>query len=95
MKNDLNNEDIMLRDLIMSSAVDISKIDNNYPYPLVWDKNLNFIGHICFEDIESSYQPERLNPEARKGCDSLNFAVMQRERSEEIAPPTNEIGHEK
>ncbi len=32
-------------------------------------------------------QPERLNPEARKGCDSLNFAEMQRGESEEVFPP--------
>ena len=72
MKNDLTDEDLILRDLIMSSVVDVSKIDHGPPYPLVWDKDFNFIGHKVFEDAENSYQPERLNPEARKGCDSLN-----------------------
>ena len=76
MKTDSTNEDLELRNLILSSVVDMSKIDRGPPYPLVWDKDLNFIGHKCFEDTENSYQPERLNPEASKeDVRSLNFTV--------------------
>jgi len=39
------------------------------------------------ETFFSNYQPERLNPEARKGCDSLNSVETQREESEEVLPP--------
>lgn len=32
-------------------------------------------------------QPERLNPEARQGCDSLNSQEIVRGKSEEVSPP--------
>ena len=71
MKDDLEYSDKLLRDLIMSSCVDVSKIDNEPPYPLVWDKDLNFIGHLCFQDDSYSFQPERSEREEgdKKGQD--------------------------
>lgn len=64
----------------------------------------SFEAYEGLEDITNSVyreyldifnQPERLNPEDRFAadgkaiCDSLNFVVTQRERSEEVAPPGN------
>ena len=37
--------------------------------------------------IRINLRPERLNPEARKGYDSLNFVEIQRDQSEEVDPP--------
>jgi hypothetical protein len=47
-------EDSLVRDIMKSSAMDISKIDNDPPYPLVWDKELNFIGHKVIEEMRCS-----------------------------------------
>lgn len=48
----LEKEDILLRDFLNSSVVDVSKIDHGPPYPLVWDKDFNFVGHKVFGDIK-------------------------------------------
>lgn len=47
-------EDSLIRELMKSSAVDISKLDNDPPYPLVWDKDFNFIGHKIIEEMRCS-----------------------------------------
>jgi len=54
-----------------------------------WKQNPNHIPALI-------YQPERLSPEDAiySVCDSLNSVETQRERSEEVAPPTGEVGHE-
>jgi hypothetical protein len=44
-------EDSLIKDLIESSAADFSKLENDSPYPYVWDKDLNFIGHKVIEDM--------------------------------------------
>jgi hypothetical protein len=44
--------DDLLRKMIEDSAIDISKIDNDPPYPLIWDKDFNFIGHKVLEQIK-------------------------------------------
>lgn len=50
----IKREDCLLRDIIISSAVDVSKIKNDPPYPLVWDKDFNFIGHKVFGDLHDN-----------------------------------------
>jgi hypothetical protein len=47
-------EDSLIREMMESSAVDFSKLDNKPPYPLVWDKDLNFVGHKVIEEMRCS-----------------------------------------
>lgn len=47
-------EDFLIRELIENSTVDLSKLKNDPPYPLVWDKDLNFIGHKVIEEMRYS-----------------------------------------
>ena len=47
-------EDSLLRELLENSSVDFSKLKDETPYPLVWDKDLNFIGHKVFKEMRCS-----------------------------------------
>jgi hypothetical protein len=48
------HEDSLIREIMKSSAADFSKLDNDPPYPLVWDKDLNFIGHKIIKELQES-----------------------------------------
>lgn len=49
--------DRAIRDMIISSAVDVSKLRHEPPYPLIWDENFNFIAHIA-----KKWLPEKKEP---------------------------------
>lgn len=47
---DREQEDLLLRQLLESTAIDFSKLDNDPPYPLIWDEDFNFIGHKAMKE---------------------------------------------
>lgn len=47
-------EDSLIREMMESSKVDISKLENKQPYPLVWDQDMNFVGHKVIEEMRCS-----------------------------------------
>lgn len=55
----VRRQDSIIREMLESSAVDISKLKNDPPYPLVWDKDFNFIGHKVIEEMIIAEQEKR------------------------------------